>query len=134
MMTDSGHSRQFATQLQEFTAQVSVVWEAYQSCGPGNVESALFESVDVMAQVLNSSFENEELIRDVSNFVNMKPDEWWAKIEQLRELCYRCACTPQGLCFITGEAGLIPRKDQHEAFESALHYLAECVLQLEQAC
>ncbi len=126
--------RQFAKQLKEFTTRVAVVWNAYQSCGPGSVERTLFDGVDAIAQSLNALLDNDELFRDVSNLVNIDPDEWRANIERLRDLCYRCACTPQGLCFITGEAGLIPRKDQHETFERALHFIAECVLQLEQAC
>ena len=115
MPTTNEPIRQFVTQLKEFTTRVAVVWEAYQSCGPGNVDNELFGGVDEMAQALNSPFENEELIRDVSNLVNVDSDEWRIKIERLRDLCYRCVCTPQGLCFITGEAGMIPRKDQHEA-------------------
>ena len=27
---------------------------------------------------------------------------------------------PQGLCFVTGKTGLIPRCEQHKAFETAL--------------
>ena len=125
---------QLATSLKEFTAQVAVVWEAYLSCGPGNVESVLFDGVDAMAQRLNALLENDEFLRNAGNLVNIEPDEWRATIERLRDLSYRCAGTPQGLCFITGEAGLIPRKDQHEAFEQALQFFSDCVLQLEQAC
>jgi hypothetical protein len=112
--------RQFVTQLKEFTAQVAVVWEACQSCGPGNVDSALFDSVNEISQALNVSFENDTLIRNLGNHINIEPDEWRAKTERLRDLCYRCVCAPQGLCFITGEAGLIPRKDQHAVFEQSL--------------
>ena len=39
----------------------------------------------------------------------------------------RCARRNEGLCFVTGEAGLIPRKDQHAAYEQALAIVRSAV-------
>lgn len=47
--------------------------------------------------------------------------------EALRELCHRCCRRSEGLCFITGEAGLIPRRDLHDRFEKALQALRAVV-------
>ena len=49
-----------------------------------------------------------------------RPPSLEKAIGELAPLGARCARRNEGLCFVTGEAGLIPRKDQHAAYEQAL--------------
>ena len=41
-------------------------------------------------------------------------------LDTVEPLLRRCVERTEGLCFVTGEAGLIPRKDLHEKCETAL--------------
>ena len=117
---------QLADAVKLFHAQASAVWQAYQANGPGRVERELFDPVDAAA------IKVEELLKGLSadRFESLR-----AALKTARDLAQRCACRSDGLCFITGEAGLIPRRDLHEAFEKSLHLLHDQagVLQQEQA-
>lgn len=83
------------------------VWDSYREQGPGKVDSELYEAVATAAHALEAALvAGNEPLTDT--------------VRRVRDLAHRCACTSLGLCFITGEAGLIPRPDQHKAYEEGL--------------
>ena len=88
------------------------VWLRYRDAGPNRVEPELFGDVGHAA--------NE--IRDVLQ--RLPETESAAALTAAAETLRDCCCRrPEGLCFITGEAGLIPRQDLHDRFEAALKTL-----------
>ena len=95
--------------LDDFVAAARVLWREYQQCGPGRLAASQFDAVEsASAALLESS----------------APEETKVQVRALTDLCQRCACRPEGLSFIAGEYGLIPRKDQHAKFESLLEDLS----------
>ena len=116
----------FVVRLNEFVAGVAAIWGDYQARGPGRVDAALYERLEPALQ---------ELLRLVDGnlaAIDDRRDGLRDAIRQAGDYAHRCACTPQGLCFITGEAGLIPRQDQIAAMARALTQLADEVRRLEQ--
>jgi hypothetical protein len=102
----------FSTLLLSFATQVDLVWERYETAGPGKVDSALFEPIEQLASRLNTLLDGS-LPADVDRGLLS------AAIQQATDLSRRCATLPQGLCFVSGEAGLVPRRDQIDAFAAA---------------
>ena len=127
-MTDSSVSLDaLATCLKDWLDHVSVIWNRYQQDGPGRLSAAMISPVDSAAEDI------EQLICQLD-----RPDVQGLDVSGLRtsirettKLARRCACTSQGLCFISGEAGLIPRRDQHVAFEKGLELTR---LSIERLC
>lgn len=111
-MTSSEHPQSVTDSLRRLVQAAEIVWAEYQKVGPSKVGAKLYDAVATAA---------DEIEQSSHQFGNKTTEN----VKQLRDLCYRCACTPMGLCFVTGEAGLIPRKDQHEAFECALKELSD---------
>jgi hypothetical protein len=106
--------RQLQTCLLEFHSQVSRVWTVYRDVGPGRVDAALFDGGEAAAaRVL-------ELLGDDDISRTLAADELRAAVAKACDLATRCATRPEGLCFITGEAGLVPRRDWHAAMDGAL--------------
>ena len=101
-MTESSRS------LAEFEAAVSCIWEAYQQQGPGKLAPEELEPVEQAFAEL----EFESL-----------PEGLVACVQQLHTLAQRSVLRPEGLSFVTGEAGLLPRKDLHAAFDESLAWL-----------
>lgn len=93
--------------LQQFTSQAEVIWQGYLDHGPGHVESSAYAT---LATYFAGA--SEETSQPVT-----------ASISRIAELSQKIACTPQGLCFLSGEAGLVPRRDLHAEFEQHLHIL-----------
>lgn len=96
--------------LQKLLDSLDQIWRVYRESGPGSVDSALFEGVEPTAARLVDSLSTEHdgdmrLIEAINTSV---------------DLARRCVQRPEGLCFITGEAGLVPRPDLYEKFETAL--------------
>jgi len=117
------------TCLSEWLVHTTTIWKQYQQHGPGRVRSDLFDPVDSTANRLKPLLHQLAAV-DSLQTGGVDLVEIGATIRLTTELARRCACTPQGLCFISGEAGLIPRKDQHDVIESALQRLSRCVRQL----
>ena len=120
------------TCLSELLEHTTAVWDRYQQNGPGRLESDLFQKVEGAARRLEQLLGDPQA-RDSIQATGLDRGEIEGTIRQTTELARRCACTPQGLCFISGEAGLIPRRDQHEAFDTALERLRQSVQQLRQS-
>ena len=124
-----------AARIDEFGEQAETLWRDYLRLGPGKLEPGDANGV------FSAAAEIEHTVRDpdVARWLEHVPhgtqlDELQTQITQLTRLARACASTPQGLNFITGEAGLIPRRDQHEAFESGLVKLREMAADLHQQC
>ncbi len=124
--------------LAEFTRQAGRIWTAYQVSGPGGVERESFDGVDASASELRRLLGNAELIGAVGQLTGNDPERWLHELAdavgRAHDLSYRCACTSLGLCFITGEAGLLPRRDQHESFQQALGILRDRFKELKLLC
>lgn len=100
--------------LRSLLNAAQAVWDAYRESGPGRIDASLFEDV-------------ESAIGRVKQVGESRVDD--GLIETLRDLCHRCCLRSEGLCFITGEAGLIPRQDLHERFGRSLEELRTFVRQ-----
>jgi hypothetical protein len=99
--------------LAELLTAATAVWDAYRDVGPGKVEASLFEPVEVASQEIDRLLDDSTELREA--------------VAELYDLAQRCTCRSEGLCFITGEAGLIPRRDKEAAFEERLAWLRTTV-------
>ncbi len=119
--------------LADFLEFTETLWAEYQALGPGNLRQDLFAGIEARSRSIHDSLQSAEHRRTVSKLLDaIRGDEvvgddaakhLLSSIEVARELAYRCACTETGLSFVTGEAGLIPRKDQHAAMDRAIETL-----------
>ena len=94
--------------LRQLLELLERIWHEYEEVGPGRVNEARFADVEPTAMAFLES--------------GIAVDDGPLKeaIETGVDLARRCVQRSDGLCFITGEAGLVPRKDLHESFEAAL--------------
>ena len=127
---------QLAERLGNFVAHASAVWTAYQANGPGRVDRSLFDSVESAYQALDELSGDGRFMESVIESLGLDKNEWPERLlqatRQAHDLARRCVCRPEGLSFITGEAGLMPRRDQHAAFEQAIGLLREQCRQLQR--
>ena len=120
---------EFAAALTDFTHRVTVVWDRYREVGPGRVEPALYEQVESL---------HDQLIEQISRrdgstaATELDGETLSAAVTAAADLANRCACRSEGLCFITGEAGLIPRRDMHDRYAAALAELRDALIQLSR--
>lgn len=119
----SQSASQLAAELDQFLQKATEFWRHYQAVGPGKIDSLLFDGLDRTAKRLAT------LLNAVSNegtgkSLGIDEQGWTAglgeAIETVMRLANRCAFSPQGLSFVTGEAGLIPNRQQHLEFEDQL--------------
>ena len=89
----------------------AALWSEYQRLGPGKLRPRC----STPSKMPCGSFKASQCRLST---------EVWEAAERVLELSRRCALRPEGLCFVTGEAGLVPRHDLHRAFEDALTELA----------
>ncbi len=116
-MSDPEHElKPILDHLKQLAGAAQKVWAAYQNVGPSRVEKNLYDDVGSAANAIKKLLTDSKLSECLNRHLNVEESEIRDAVEMLRDLCYRCACTPMGLCFVAGEAGLIPRKDQHDAF------------------
>ena len=123
--------QQFAKHLARFTDLTAAIWQAYQSAGPGRVDPQLFDGVDTPYHTLMEMLQQDELLTNLAS-LNIEPAELQSALKTARELAHRCACTPAGLCFVTGEAGLIPRKDLQKQFALSLESCSQIGAMLDR--
>lgn len=98
--------------LEQFFDRATALWKSYQEVGPGQVDPNLWSEIP-------------ELVSQIEREPGDKNTEIMQAVRQIYDLSERCACRSEGLCFITGEAGLIPRRDLLELMESSLRILRE---------
>ena len=91
----------------------SALWQSYLENGPGNLPEDFYLQYQKAANGLETALQE-----DSSEVIQQR-------LTDLNDLTQRCAKHPQGLCFLSGEAGLVPRKDQHEAIEGLLSYFRD---------
>ena len=96
--------------VRRFLDLVEAVWHAYQKAGPKQVDATLFTGIDqAHVAIVDASGDTGDSIISTS--------------QTLRDLAHRCTHRAEGLCFVTGEAGLIPRHDLMDAYENGLAIL-----------
>jgi|GEM_PF-2038651 hypothetical protein len=111
-----------ADSLREFHTLAERVWTSYRDVGPGRVDAALFDGGEAAAARVLESLGDE----DIS--ATLTAERLRAAVEKACDLATRCATRPEGLCFITGEAGLVPRRDWHTAMDESLAVIGEAAL------
>ena len=114
----------YLQRLQRFASAAEQVWSAYQQHGPGRVEAALFADVESAWQAMEQLIADDPVVASVAAAMGDRPEPWGRDLRDragvLCDLARQCVCRPEGLCFVTGEAGLIPRRDKIAAFEQTL--------------
>lgn len=89
------------------------IWTMYLELGPGKLADTCLNDYETAKRQFLEAASSE-----------LRPS-FQASLGELTDLLHRCVHRSEGLCFVTGEAGLIPRKDQHERCEALLAQLAE---------
>lgn len=95
--------------LAPFLETANRIWREYRNVGPGNVNA---DHADELNERSTALFESGELSAEQTKAA-----------EVVRELLLRCINRSEGLNFVTGEAGLIPRRDLIEQLETSLETL-----------
>ena len=99
----------------KFFEAANAVWRQYLECGPGQL------TAEGLAPFLQArGLAEAEIVED---------PELIDKVHELEKLLRRCVERPEGLCFVTGEAGLIPRQDLHQQCESLLAFFQQLSLE-----
>lgn len=115
--------------LRELSVAAETIWSRYVERGPGNLAADDFTSFAASVEAIEAELER-------------LPDSWpsadWrAEFDtvkaELNDLLRRCVYRSEGLCFVTGEAGLIPRRDLTVRCETALQSLRGLVEALATA-
>ena len=103
------------SQLTQFVAAAEQLWSQYLQVGPGQL------TPDAWHPIKDATDELNHLLSPDSN-----PNaNLLASVEELQKLLHRCVHQSEGLSFVTGEAGLIPRRDLHERCELLLVQLSQ---------
>ena len=108
--------------LDQLSDAAESLWQEYLAKGPGcfddnrlaPFETALITSLESLA-VCDALPRGDWLV------------EFDAAVGELQPLLKRCVERSEGLSFVTGEAGLIPRRDLHERCEFSLDALRQLV-------
>ena len=94
--------------LRAYFEAASSLWQHYLEAGPGNLAPNRHESlVDLW----------NRLPLDMRSGGQAELAE---SLQTVHRLAARCVERPEGLCFVTGEAGLIPHRELHLQFAAAL--------------
>lgn len=115
---DATWSDEVRAAWRELACILESIWSAYQQNGPGTLEPAWGHRLDAVNQRINSLSPSDANSQGDSSARNRLR-------ERLSNLAQRCVRDSEGLSFITGEAGLIPRKDLHDEFRVGLLELAK---------
>lgn len=105
------------------------IWAAYLQHGPGKLDPKLLLPLDAAIMSVRHSL----AVRDADSAAT-QGDSWRedinATICTIEVLLHRCIERTEGLSFVTGEAGLIPRHDLYEQCIGALTRLDQLIHQL----
>jgi|GEM_PF-4374362 hypothetical protein len=106
----------FQTAVQTLYQSLLDIWTRYLDAGVGSVDEQLYQPFSAAAAevtlALASSDEFDDSIVSLAQFQ--------VHFQAAEKLARMCANTPQGLSFVTGEAGLIPRLDLHQQMQAAI--------------
>jgi hypothetical protein len=119
---------QLRVSLKEFHTLASAVWTTYQDVGPGRVDAALFDGGEQLASQIGGLLADEAAATDLPAEVD--GEELRTAVLKVADLATRCATRSEGLCFITGEAGLVPRRDWHAEMDEGLAAIDQAVTAL----
>lgn len=121
--------KELLDELRNFHRAVREIWDCYQTSGPGQVDSELNPVVALSAErllaLLVSRDDHQADEQDAA--AQNERQKLRTAVTTASQLAKRCACDAAGLCFVTGEAGLIPRQDLVDEFLLSLQII-------EQAC
>ena len=99
--------------IRNLSQAASELWRKYLEDGPGALD----------ASALNGFSDAAEKARELLAITAAREtahQDLMLALDSLEPLLRRCVERMEGLCFVTGEAGLIPRKDLHQKCEAAL--------------
>jgi hypothetical protein len=99
----------------EFADLSESLWQRYLKLGPGCLPADSFKPIESAQVQIRKSLENHTA---VSN--GAWGTEFRIVSDELELLLRRCVERSEGLCFVTGEAGLIPIRELHDRCEKAL--------------
>ena len=112
--------------LLQLSNEAESLWNKYLELGPGKLPKDGFEPIGSLLG---------ELRRRLSGLD--EPRKGWSEDFESASndlhLLRRCVERAEGLSFVTGEAGLIPRRDLHERCEAAIHSLRDLCHELGAA-
>ena len=115
--------------LRKFDTAVREIWDRYQTSGPGQVDAELYAAVGRSAErllaLLAERDDNQPAGQDA--IAESDREQLLTAVTTASRLAKRCACEAAGLCFVTGEAGLISRRDLIDEFLQSLQII-------ERAC
>lgn len=109
--------------IQELQRVGLTLWAAYGEHGPGNVPEHLFDRFQRAARVARQFLEDYDERSEIAASSSVWYEQLSAAIDELGELLVQACQRPEGLNFVTGEAGLIPRRDKYERVETLLQTL-----------
>ena len=101
---------------------LTTLWTQYLDFGPGKVAAESFATFSEAHRSLASLTQSTQQPNSASSNTECALHEFLVDAQKLADMC---ANTPQGLCFVTGEAGLIPRRDLHEKMEAAIEFFGK---------
>ena len=102
------------SEIKTYHRVASELWHQYLDVGPGTLP----------ADALDDLLATQACVLSATNHRTVARSEILDLVSELETLLRRCVERPEGLCFVTGEAGLIPRRDLHEQCEQLLLKLA----------
>ena len=103
----------FHQQLRLLAELADAFWSRYIETGPGSLTREDFAPLENAFAEVHIAHEGAAIDPALETAT-----------KQLETLLRRCVERPEGLSFVTGEAGLIPRKDLHKQCEDALETIA----------
>lgn len=123
-------SREVAALLQEFIDACSAIWLAYQRSGPGRLEVAGLADPQPLCARLLATLGTGRLRAFVESAPSLRSliqnhRQIEAAVDECLELTLQCRDAAHGLCFVTGEAGLVPRRDLEAKLQHHLQHLAQ---------
>lgn len=105
---------QFDAELGEFLQLAGTLWRHYQSVGPGQVDSILFDRLDLSAKGLTHSLDTvadiEDIAKTLQNDDATRLSELVGTINKVLRLAKRCACSPLGAESLTCERRAFKRQ------------------------
>ena len=99
-----------------FLDDVEDIWSSYLRSGPGTLDRDRWRRFHARLQNVRNSFDDQQSPRQ---------QELFSALKDLELLVAKCLLNSEGLCFVTGEAGLIPRRDLHERVEHAIETICK---------
>jgi hypothetical protein len=114
------NARQLERELQSLHAQATELWSEYLARGPGQIPISRLAPLDghvEATQRLLTSLPDRVLQHAIPQPVR---DDLKSAIDDVHALLHQAVESTAGLCFVIGEAGLIPRQELHTRLGDAM--------------